>query len=86
MPGTASSVVTALDGYAMTPAGRGGPALAMSAIASFVGGTASVFGLVFFAPLLAQWAIRFGPAEYFALMVFAFATLSACPGSNVVEG
>ena len=50
VPGTASAVVTALDGHAMTRAGRGGPALAMSAIASFVGGTVSIFGLVLFAP------------------------------------
>ena len=76
VPGTASAVVTAIDGHAMTRAGRGGPALAISAIASFVGGTLSSFGLVLFAPLLATWAIRFGPAEDFALMVFAFSALS----------
>jgi len=77
VPGTASAVVTALDGYALTRQGRAGPALAMAAIASFVGGTCSIFALVLFAPLLATWAIRFGPAEYFALMVFAFSALSS---------
>ena len=76
VPGTASAVVTALDGYEMTKKGRAGPALAISAIASFVGGTLSIFGLVLFAPLLAKWAIRFGPAEYFALMLFTFAALA----------
>ena len=86
VPGTASSVVTALDGYEMTKQGRAGPALAMSAIASFFGGTASIFGLVFFAPLLASWAIRFGPAEYFALMVFAFAALSSLAGNQLAKG
>ncbi len=86
VPGTASAVVTALDGHAMTRAGRGGPALAMSAIASFFGGTVSIFGLVLFAPLLAEWAIRFGPAEYFALMVFAFAALSSLAGGSLVHG
>jgi len=86
VPGTASAVVTALDGNAMTRKGRGGPALAMAAIASFFGGTVSILGLVLFAPLLAEWAIRFGPAEYFALMVFAFAALSSLAGGSLVRG
>jgi len=86
VPGTASAVVTALDGHAMTRQGRGGPALAMAAIASFFGGTVSIFFLIFFAPLLAEWAIRFGPAEYFALMVFAFAALSSLAGGSVLKG
>lgn len=86
VPGTASAVVTALDGNAMTRAGRGGPALATAAISSFVGGTVSIFFLVLFAPLLAEWAIRFGPAEYFALMVFAFAALSSLAGGSLVKG
>jgi putative tricarboxylic transport membrane protein len=86
VPGTASSVVTALDGHAMTRQGRGGPALAMSAIASFAGGTISIFGLVLFAPLLAGWAIRFGPAEYFALMIFAFSALSSFSGNSLMRG
>ena len=86
VPGTASAVVTAIDGHAMTRDGRGGPALAMSAIASFVGGTTSVLALVLFAPVLAGWAIRFGPAEYFALMVFAFSALSSFAGGSLVRG
>jgi len=86
VPGTASAVVTALDGNAMTRAGRGGPALAMAAISSFFGGTVSIFFLVLFAPLLAEWAIRFGPAEYFALMVFAFAALSSLAGGSLLKG
>jgi len=86
VPGTASSVATALDGYAMTCEGRGGPALAMAAISSFVGGTLSTVALVLFAPLLAGWAIRFGPAEYFALMIFAFSALSSFSGGSVVRG
>ncbi|MBW6454694.1 MAG: tripartite tricarboxylate transporter permease [Trueperaceae bacterium] len=86
VPGTASSVATALDGYPMARSGRGGPALAISAIASFIGGTLSIFGLVLFAPLLARWAIRFGPAEYFVLIVFTFTTISALTGRNFVKG
>ncbi len=86
VPGTAASVVTALDGYPMAQSGRAGPALAMSAIASFIGGTLSIFALIFFAPILSQWAIDFGPAEYFVLMVFAFSTLSSLTGDNVFKG
>ena len=85
VPGTASAVVTAIDGHAMTRQGRGGPALAISAIASFVGGTLSIFGLVLFAPILAGWAIRFGPAEYFALMIFAFSALSSFAGKSLAR-
>ncbi|MEJ2238997.1 MAG: tripartite tricarboxylate transporter permease, partial [Gemmatimonadales bacterium] len=72
IPGTASAVVTGIDGHAMTQKGQAAAALAVSATASFVGGTLSAFGLVLLAPALSRWAIRFGPAEYFALMVFAF--------------
>ena len=86
VPGTASSVATALDGYEMTRRGRAGPALASAAISSFVGGTTSIFGLILFAPLLAAWAIRFGPAEYFALIVFAFCALSGLTGKSVMKG
>jgi len=86
VPGTASSVATAIDGYPMAKSGRGGPALAIAAIASFIGGTLSIFGLVLFAPLLARWAIRFGPAEYFALIVFTFTTISALTGRNFAKG
>ena len=86
VPGTASSVATTLDGYEMSKRGRAGPALAMSAIASFIGGTLAIFGLAFLAPLLAQWAIRFGPAEYFVLIVFTFTTISALTGKYFVKG
>jgi putative tricarboxylic transport membrane protein len=82
VPGTASAVVTTFDGYPLTLAGRAGPALATAAIASFVGGTLSIFGLVLLAPALASWALRFGPAEYFALMVLAFAALSTFSGGR----
>jgi len=85
VPGTASAVVTAIDGNAMAKKGRAGPALAMSAIASFFGGTLSIFFLMFFAPLLSRWAINFGPAEYFVLMVFAFTTLSSLVGKNIAK-
>ncbi len=85
VPGDAGAVITTLDGYPMAQKGRAGEALALSALSSFIGGTLSVIGLTLFAPLLAQWAIRFGPAEYFALMVFAFTTLSSLAGKSPVK-
>ena len=69
IPGEAASAITALDGYEMTRQGRGGPALGIAAIGSFIGGTVSIIGLAFVAPLLATWALRFGPPEYVALTV-----------------
>lgn len=86
VPGTSAAVMTAMEGNAMTKKGRAGPALAMSAIASFFGGTVSIVALMLFAPALSKWAIRFGPAEYFALMVFAFSTLSSLSGKNLIKG
>ena len=82
VPGTTSAVVTAIDGYPLTRQGRGGSALAIAAVASFVGGTLAIFGLVLLAPALASWALRFGPAEYFALMALAFAALSSFSGGS----
>ena len=75
-PGESASVMTCLDGYAMARKGRAGPALAMAAIASFVAGTLGVIGLMLLAPPLTQFALRFGPAENFALMVLGLTTLT----------
>jgi putative tricarboxylic transport membrane protein len=69
IPGESSSVVTCLDGYAMAQQGRAGPALAIAALGSFFAGTVSTLMLALFAPPLAEIAFRFGPAEYFSLMV-----------------
>jgi putative tricarboxylic transport membrane protein len=69
LPGETSSVVTALDGYQMARQGKAGRALAVAAIASFFAGTVCTFLIALFAPLLASLALKFGPAEYFSLMV-----------------
>jgi putative tricarboxylic transport membrane protein len=69
LPGESSSVVTALDGYQMARQGRAGKALATAALASFFAGTVATFLLALFAPPLADLALKFGPAEYFSLMV-----------------
>lgn len=85
VPGETASVVTTLDGYQMARQGRAGSALAVAAVGSFFAGTISVVGLMLFAPLLSQLAIRFGPAEYFVLMVFALSLISALAGENVFK-
>lgn len=69
LPGESSSVVTALDGYQMARKGRAGVALATAAIGSFVAGTIATFVIALFAPPLAELALKFGPAEYFSLMI-----------------
>ncbi len=68
LPGEASSVVTALDGYKMARNGHAGRALATAALASFFAGTVATCLLAWFAPPLAELALKFGPAEYFSLM------------------
>lgn len=70
LPGTPSNAVTCLDGYPMTQQGRSGVALFATTIASFLGGTFGILMLYSLAPLIVQWALEFGPAEYFAIMVF----------------
>ena len=75
IPGDEPALMTTLDGYPMARAGRAGEALAISGLASFVGAFIATWGLVFLAPQLVKVALLFGPAEYFALFVLAFATL-----------
>ena len=85
-PGESASIVTALEGNRMARAGRAGPALATAAIGSFVAGTIATVALTLVAPLVVELALKFGPAEYFALMVFAFTTVAAVLGSSTVRG
>jgi putative tricarboxylic transport membrane protein len=75
IPGEAASVVTCLEGYQMARRGRAGVALGMSAFGSFIGGTFSLIGLVLLAPPLTKFALQFGPAEYFSLMILGLAVL-----------
>lgn len=76
IPGEASSVVTCLDGYQMARQGRAGAALGISAFGSFIAGTVSILGLIFLAPTLAEFALKFGPPEYFALMVMGMTVVA----------
>ena len=86
IPGEASSVPTAIDGYEMAKQGKAGPALAISAISSFVAGTLGLVGLTFFAPLLADVAVAFGPPEYFALMFMALTLIISLSGRALLKG
>ena len=82
IPGDEPAMMTTLDGYPMTQQGKGGEALAISGIASFVGAFLATWGLVFLAPALVSVALLFGPAEYFALFTLAFATLGGIASRN----
>lgn len=85
VPGEVASVVTMLDGTTMAKQGRGGVALSIAAIGSFVGGTCAVLALVLVAPLLTDVALRFGPPEFFALLAVGLATLSLLAGDSMLK-
>ncbi|BAT59026.1 tripartite tricarboxylate transporter TctA family protein [Variibacter gotjawalensis] len=85
-PGESATIVTALEGNKMARSGRAGAALATSAIGSFVAGTIGTIGITFLAPVVVTFALKFGPPEYFALMILAFVTVSAVLGSSAVRG
>lgn len=85
-PGESSSMVTAMEGNLMAKNGRAGPALATAAIGSFVAGTIATVLVTLFAPFIANFALRFGPAEYFAIIVLAFVTVSSLLGASLLRG
>ncbi len=85
-PGEAASVMTSIDGYEMAKKGRAGAALAVSAIGSFIAGTLGVIGLTLFAVPLSSMALKFGPAEYFTLMLFAMTAVSTLTGKSPAKG
>jgi putative tricarboxylic transport membrane protein len=76
IPGEAASVVTCLDGHEMAKQGRAGAALGIAALGSFFAGTFAIVALMLIAPTLARWAVAFGPAEYFSLMVLGLVVLT----------
>nr|WP_297459495.1 tripartite tricarboxylate transporter permease [uncultured Halomonas sp.] len=85
VPGDAGAVFTTLDGNPLAKQGLAGPALGLSAVSSFIGASLAIVGITLFAPLLARVAVMFGPAEFFALMVFAFASMSAMMGKDPLK-
>ncbi|WP_459616295.1 tripartite tricarboxylate transporter permease [Bordetella sp. 2513F-2] len=86
VPGEASAIMTTLDGYPLARQGLANVALSLSAWSAFFGAIVSVVGITLLAPLLARWALAFGPAEYFVLMVFAFCCLTSLLGKQPVKG
>ena len=85
-PGESASIVTSLEGNKMARRGRAGAALATAAIGSFVAGTIGTIGITFVAEPVVNFALRFGPAEYFSLMILCFITVSAALGNSAVRG
>lgn len=85
IPGEPSSVITCLDGYQMALKGQAGIALGVSAVGSFIAGTFSIMGLVFMAPALAGIALKFGPPEYFSLMLMALTIVTYLARGSIVK-
>jgi len=85
-PGESASVVTCIDGYQMALKGRAGPALGVAAFGSFVAGTVGVVFLMSMSPLLAKWALSFGPPETFALMLLGLTTVTGLTGDDALKG
>ena len=85
-PGETGTMVTALEGFKMAKNGRAGSALATAAIGSFVAGTLATILVTLFAPVVAEFAVKLGPPEYFCMMVLAFITVSAVLGQSTVRG
>lgn len=86
VPGEAASVVTCIDGYAMAKRGRGGTALGIAAIGSFIGGTIATIALVAVATPLSTLALRFGPPEFFGLMLVGLCLVTGLAGRSLVAG
>jgi putative tricarboxylic transport membrane protein len=86
IPGEAASVVTCIDGYEMAKQGRAGAALGIAAISSFIAGTLGLFGLVFMAPVLVDLALRFGPPEYFGLLLLGLTVAISLAGESLAKG
>jgi putative tricarboxylic transport membrane protein len=85
-PGETGTMVTALEGFKMARSGQAGAALATSAIGSFVAGTIATVLVTLFAPVVANFAVKLGPPEYFLLMLLAFTTVSAVLGKSTLRG
>ena len=85
-PGTPNAAATVLDGYPMAQQGRAGDALKAALVGSTFGGMVSCLALIFLAPLLAQFALKFGPAEYFSLCIFGLSVVISISGGSIAKG
>lgn len=86
IPGDSNAVPAAIEGYPMAQKGRAGPAMGITTISSFVAGTISVILLTFLAPVIADFALRFGPPEYFTLMLLGLAAVILLSGKSMLKG
>jgi putative tricarboxylic transport membrane protein len=86
IPGEVASVITCIDGHQMAKQGRAGPALGIAAFGSFFAGTVGVIGLMLFAPTLADFALRFGPPEYFSIAVMSLTLVTYVSRGPIVKG
>ena len=86
IPGEASSIPATIDGYAMAQRGRAGAALTIMAVGSFIAGTLSLIAFTFVAPVLSDWSLLFGPAEFFALTAGGLILLSRISGGSLMSG
>jgi len=85
LPGEASSVITCIDGYQMARQGRAGPALAIAALGSFFAGSVATVFIALFAPPLAEVALKFGPAEYFSLMILGLVGATVLAHGSLIK-
>lgn len=86
LPGTPSAAVTCLDGYPMAKRGRAGVALLITTMASFLGGSIGIVLLMLFSPIIVEFAVRFGPAEYFTMMLLGLVAASTVGTGSPVKG
>ncbi|MDO8957873.1 MAG: tripartite tricarboxylate transporter permease, partial [Deltaproteobacteria bacterium] len=85
IPGEAASVMTCLDGYQMARQGRAGPALGISAFGSFIAGTVGILGMMLISPPLVNFALKFGPPEYFSLMILGLMILTFLTSASMIR-
>lgn len=85
-PGDGSAIAATFDGYPMAQKGQAGEAMAISAVASFIGGVLAVFGFIFLAKPLANFALKFGPSEYFLLMLLTLSAIVSLSIGKMVKG
>lgn len=85
IPGEAASVITCIEGYPMAKKGRAGPALGIAAFGSLIGGTFSIIGLMLVAPPLSEFALRFGPPEFFTLMLLGLTIVTYVSSGPILK-
>lgn len=86
IPGTSASIATLLDGHPMARNGEAGKALGAAILSSFVGGMLGIMCLIFISPWLAEFSLKFWPAEYFAICLFSMTVIASLAGKSLIKG